>query len=118
MKCPPAIFRTILYMLSVSMLLTSQGCSSTRIVTIYDSNTIANNPLNKKTTWTYAWGLIQPKDINPGCDINFVHMNSVTVKTNLGYILLSTITLGIVIPQRVEWTCAPAEIKPETLGKP
>lgn len=118
MKISLLITRFLGSLVCVSILLASPGCSTTRIVTKYDCNSIANNPLNKKTTWTFAWGLVQPKDIDPKCDANFNHMNQVVVKTNLAFILLSTVTLGIVIPQRVEWCCAPAEIKPETLGKP
>ena len=118
MKISLVITRFFSLLVCVSVLLVTTGCSTTRIVTKYDCNTIANNPVNKKTTWTFAWGLIQPKDIDPKCEVSFNHMNRVEVKTNLAYILLSAATLGIVIPQRVEWCCAPAEIKPETLGKP
>lgn len=94
-----------------------QSCSTTRIVTKYDCNTIANNPVNKRTTWAFAWGLVQPKDINPNCEPSFNHLNKVEVKTNVGYILLSAVTLGIVIPQRVEWCCAPPQIATDTLGQ-
>lgn len=94
-----------------------QSCSTTRVVTKYDCNTVANNPVNKKTTWSFAWGLVQPKDIDPKCEASFNHLNGVTVKTNLGFILLSAVTLGIVIPQQVEWCCAPQNIITDTLGK-
>ena len=94
-----------------------QSCTTTRIVTKYDSDTFANNPLNKKTTWSFAWGLVQPKDINPKCDSRSNHMNIVTVKNNLGFALISVITLGIVMPQRVEWSCAPYSPPTQTLGK-
>lgn len=92
------------------------NCSTTHIVTKYDCNTVANNNVNSKTTWTFAWGLVQPKDIDPGCEATFNHLNKVTVKTNVGFIFLSAVTLGMVIPQRVEWCCAPAEIGTEPLG--
>jgi hypothetical protein len=59
---------------------------------------------------------VQPKDIDPHCEKSFNHLNKVTVKTNLGFILISAATLGIVIPQRVEWCCAPQEIPTDTLG--
>ncbi|MFN2440036.1 MAG: hypothetical protein ABR503_12610, partial [Chitinophagaceae bacterium] len=45
-----------------------QSCSTTRIITKYDCNTVANNTVNKKTTWTFAWGLVQPRDIDPKCE--------------------------------------------------
>lgn len=93
------------------------SCSTTRVVSKYDCDTFANNPLNKKTTWTYLWGLVQPKDINPNCDERSNHINKVTVKNNLGFALLSVVTLGIVMPQKIEWCCAPYSPDTETLGK-
>lgn len=94
-----------------------QGCSTTKVITKYDCNTVANNPVNRRTTWTFAWGLVQPRDINPQCETSFNHLNGVTVKTNLGFILLSAVTLGAVIPQQVEWCCAPQNPPTDTLGQ-
>jgi len=93
-----------------------QSCSTTNIVTKYDCNTVDNNNVNSKTTWTFAWGLVQPKDIDPKCEQSFNHLNKVTVKNNLGFIFISAATLGIIIPQRMEWCCAPVEIPTERLG--
>jgi hypothetical protein len=98
-------------------LLLTQSCSTTKIITQYDCNTVANNPVNRKTTWSFAWGLVQPKDIDPKCETGANHLNKVVVKTNLGFILLSAATLGFVIPQRIEWCCAPLNIPADTLGK-
>lgn len=109
--------RSIPVMLCITVIMILQGCSTTNIISRYDCNTMANNPLNKRTTWSFAWGLIQPKDINPKCDSNFNHMNKVVVKTNLAFILLSAVTLGGVIPQRIEWCCAAPVIPPDTLGR-
>lgn len=95
---------------------TLQSCSTIRIVTKYDCDTFANNPVNRKTLWTYAWGLVQPKDINPKCDSRSNHMNKVAVKDNLGFSLISVITLGIVMPHRIEWCCAPYTPPAGTLG--
>jgi hypothetical protein len=100
----------------VSFLTVMDSCSTTRIVTKYDCNTIANNPVNKRTTWAFAWGLVQPKDIDPKCEPSFNHLNKVEVKTNIGFILISAVTLGIVIPQQVTWCCAPQNIPTDTLG--
>ncbi|XZF14869.1 hypothetical protein ACTHGU_01925 [Chitinophagaceae bacterium MMS25-I14] len=102
--------------LYTTAILLLSGCMTTNIVSQYDSNTIANNPVNRKTTWTYAWGLVQPKDINPHCDSSFNHLNKVSMKTNFGFILLSVATLGIVVPMRVEWYCAPPDPATEILG--
>ena len=113
----PKYFRhTIIILITVSGSWSFDSCTTTRIVTKYDSDTFANNPLNKKTTWSYAWGLIQPKDIDPKCDTRFNHLNMVTVKTNLGFALITIGTLGIVMPQRVEWACAPYSPATDSLG--
>ncbi len=107
--------RSVQYLLFITFMIGS-SCSTTKIVTKYDCNTAVNNTVNKKTTWTFAWGLVQPKDIDPKCEPSFNHLNKVVVKTNLGFILLSAVTLGAVIPQRVEWCCAPQNIPTDTLG--
>ena len=99
------------------MLCMFAGCSTTRIVTKYDCNTVDNNRVNGKTSWTFLWGLLQPKDIDPKCESAYNHLNKVEVKTNIGFILISAVTLGGVIPQRVEWCCAPQQIPTDTLGR-
>lgn len=94
------------------------GCAiGPRIVTEYDSNSFAGNPRHERVTWTYLWGLVQPKDVDPGCDAGFNHLNRVDVKTNIGYILISAITLGAVVPTRIAWDCAPPPVTPGDLGK-
>jgi len=83
------------------------GCTTTRVVSKYDCDTVSNNPLNKKTTWSFAWGLVEPKPITPNCDPRSNHMNQVQSKTNLGFALNTGVKLGKMRPQRVEWCCAP-----------
>ena len=108
-----SFFRTGLLIIFIQII---HSCSTTKVITKYDCNTFANNTVNRKTTWSFAWGLVQPKDIDPKCEASFNHLNKVVVKTNLGFILLSAVTLGAVIPQRVEWCCAPQELPTDTLG--
>ena len=93
------------------------SCSTTRIVTKYDCNTVDNNRVNSKTSWTFLWGLLQPKDIDPKCEPAYNHLNKVEVKTNIGFILISAVTLGGIIPQKIEWCCAPQNIPTDTLGR-
>ncbi|OQP38835.1 hypothetical protein A4H97_19165 [Niastella yeongjuensis] len=91
------------------------GCSSTKIITEYDCADAAN--INKDTTvWHYCWGLIQSKDIRPQCDKRYNHLNKVVVKSTPAHVLLTVITLGIVIPQKVSWCCAPPNPQPGHLG--
>ncbi|AFD08881.1 Bor/Iss family lipoprotein [Solitalea canadensis] len=91
-----------------------QGCATTTIVSDYKYDTFVNNPNYQKTTWSYFWGLKQPKDVNPKCESG--KMNKVVVKTTPGTIILSAITLGIVIPQKTEWCCSPIKRDPGTIG--
>lgn len=86
------------------------SCMSTSVVSTYDNDSIMKHT---KTSWNYAWGLITPKDINPECESG--QMNAVTSITNIGYILISAATLGIVVPQTVSWECAPVESSIEPL---
>ncbi|MEO8763900.1 MAG: hypothetical protein ABI416_06425 [Ginsengibacter sp.] len=107
------------YMVVFMVILTANGmesCSTTRIVSKYDCDTFENNPLNKKTSWSFLWGLVQPKDFNPKCDSRSNHMNKVTIKNNYGFAFITVITLGIVMPQRFEWCCTPYSPPPGTLG--
>lgn len=60
----------------------------------------------------YVWGLVQPNDIvPPNCPEN-VPLADVTAHTNLGYLLLGTATLGLVVIHELEWRCAklPGEV--------
>lgn len=91
-----------------------QSCATTTIVSDYKCDSFVNNPNYQKTTWSYFWGLKQPKDIDPKCESK--KMNKVIVRTTAGTIILSAITLGIVIPQKTEWCCAPIERNPGTIG--
>jgi len=109
-------FRNIIVILVMIMQVFLNSCTTTRIVAKYDSDTFANNPLHQKTTWSFAWGLVQPKDINPKCDSRFNHLDQVTVKNNLGFALISVVSLGIVMPQRIEWDCAPYSPATDSLG--
>jgi hypothetical protein len=108
--------RNVFLILMITLGSSLYSCTTTRIVTKYDSDTFANNPLNQRTTWSFAWGLVQPKDIHPKCDSRFNHLDQVTVKNNLGFALISVLSLGIVMPQRIKWDCAPYSPPTEPLG--
>jgi hypothetical protein len=102
---------------AIGILVFSSCSMTTKIITVHDCNTIDNDPTNKRTSWTLLWGLMPQKPINPKCDSAFNHLNKVEMKTNLGFILLSAVTLGAVVPQRVTWCCAPPNPPTEDLGK-
>jgi hypothetical protein len=94
----------------VIILFATTGCMNTRIVATYDSD----NPVPQQVTkWNYFWGLVQPSDVETGslCE----NICQVTVKNNLGYIILSSATLGIVVPTTVEYECCAHEPDPGNL---
>jgi len=96
----------------------SQSCTVTsRVITSTDCAD-ATNIVHDTTVWNYFWGIKQAADINPQCDPNFNYLTRVSVKTNFGHILISALSLGIAVPHRVSWCCAPPNTQPGTLGSP
>lgn len=58
------------------------------------------------THWSYFWGLLKQSDWPAGCQQGS-NMSKVTVKTNPGFVIIAVVTLGIVVPQKLEWDCGP-----------
>ena len=104
-------------LLGAIIIVLSTGCASTKVITEYDCADAQS--LQKDTTvWHFLWGLVQAKDIRPQCDQRFNHMNQVVAKTTPVQVILSFVTLGIVMPQKITWCCAPYNPSPGTLGQP
>ncbi|MET0596070.1 MAG: hypothetical protein ABW133_25440 [Polyangiaceae bacterium] len=59
-----------------------------------------------ETRVAYLWGFIQPNDITPPNCPPQVPLADVIAHTNFGYIVLGTVTLGVVSIQQIEWRCA------------
>ena len=100
-----------LYWCKRAMLVTTamflfSSCYSYRIST----NAQAGNEASTTTANAYFWGLVQsPKNgiTTPNCDsLNVNGMADVEVKTNLGYALITVVTLGIWSPMKVSWKCS------------
>ncbi len=95
----------------------SVSCASTKVITEYDCADAAG--INRDTTvWHFFWGLVQARDIRPACDPRFNHLNKVVAKTTPPQVILSFITLGMVLPQKISWCCSPYNPTPGTLGAP
>jgi hypothetical protein len=106
--------RLLLFVLLIGLV---TSCASTKVITEYDCADAAN--INKDTTvWHFLWGLVQAKDIHPACDPRFNHLNKVVTKITPVQVILSFITLGIAMPQKVSWCCSPYNPEPGTLGHP
>jgi hypothetical protein len=103
-------------LLAITVGLLTTRCATTKVITEYDCADAF--PLNKDTTvWHYFWGLKQARDIRPTCDPSFNYLNRVEVKTTVGQVLLSFLTLGIVLPQKISWCCAPYNPTPGSPGR-
>jgi len=63
----------------------------------------ATNP-QKKTMHSLFWGLVQQNEYADNCLDDVIH--EVRASTNVGYVLISVVTLGIWVPLDVEWQCA------------
>jgi hypothetical protein len=67
------------------------------------------------THWSYLWGILKAEDWDAGCQSGS-DMTRVRVKTNPLFITVSLLSLGLVIPQRLEWDCAPPSRSPGKIG--
>ncbi len=69
-----------------------------------------------KTHWSYFWGLVASEPWPAGCQQGS-DMSRVRVTTNPGFIIVSFLSLGIAVPQRLEWDCAQVVREPGMIGK-
>lgn len=84
------------------------GCMSTKLVAKYDSDSIVHH---QATKITYLWGAMPAKDIPAECDSKAICQ--VKTQTNFGFICVSFLTLGVVVPQKLVWDCCGEPIKEE-----
>jgi hypothetical protein len=63
----------------------------------------------RKTVYSYAWGLLHSKDSVAVCGETRA-IDQIEVKSNFGMTMLGILTLGVVVPRRLVWHCsAPRE---------
>jgi hypothetical protein len=98
-----ALYRSVLIFAVLLPLVWTQGCYHYRV--IVPQPTPATE-YEKKTSHALFWGLVQDETITNNCVSNT--LDEVRVTTNMGYVLVSVLTLGIWVPLEVEWRCAKA----------
>ncbi len=99
--------RYVLSALCLCLLLTS--CYNVRTVANVEAQRDANP--QDTTVWVYCWGLAQPRVVAHECKSQA--LQDVRTSTNLGYALITVVTLGFVCPLTVEYTCAkPCQVEP------
>lgn len=90
----------------VALLFFFNSCYSYRVATQAQAGTETSGTI---TAHALFWGLVKkPVEIHtPTCDSLGVNgVAEVTMKTNLGYALITVVTLGIWSPMKVEWKCS------------
>ncbi len=84
-----------------------QGCYSYRVV-VPNSNPVVDS--GSKTVNSFFWGLLNnPQQIVAQECSKSNSIDEVKFSTNLGYSLISIVTLGIWMPVDVEWKCGPQQ---------
>lgn len=81
----------------------STGCYSYK-VDVPEQQAPRATEVHSETGWSFLWGLVErPPEIDncqgPG-------LAEVSYETNLGFALITVVTLGTVAPATVEWQCA------------
>jgi len=105
-----SLFPTIRAAIPLLFCLVFSSCAVTdTVVAHYNSDQPArakNLSHVGKTHWSFFWGLLKQGDWPAGCQQGS-NMSKVRVKTNPGFIIISFVSLGIAVPQKLEWDCGP-----------
>ena len=88
----------------IAIFFATTGCMNTHLIAKYDTASVQSSQATKVTLF---WGILQPKDIPAACESESIC--KVSTKTNIGFILISAATLGIVVPQTITWDCCPSK---------
>ena len=104
MKLPllPLFQRVIMFTLFLSLFCTTR-CYHYRVIAP------ESNPLNEyeaKTVHNLFWGMLQTRPVSPPSCASSNGLHDVRVTSNLGYSVLTVVTLGIWCPMKIEWRCA------------
>ncbi|MBX3192419.1 MAG: hypothetical protein KF819_35840 [Labilithrix sp.] len=83
------------------VLVALSGCYHARV---RPQNSAPAEEPRSATRHAIFWGLGQSAPVEPDCKGN--GLAEVRASTNLGYTLLTVVTLGIWAPSEIQWTCA------------
>lgn len=67
-----------------------------------------------QVVWSFAWGLVQGAPEIENCGEGA--LATVTTRSNYGFSLLTVVTLGLVSPMKIEWSCAGHDPEPAPFG--
>jgi Bor protein len=95
--------------LLVAGALAANGCYHYRVA---PARSVPADDGHSTTLHSIAWGLVQSRAEEPECQGNGAA--EVAAHTNLGFALLSVVTLGIWVPLELEWKCAKDPVRVES----
>jgi hypothetical protein len=95
-------------------ILASAGCYHTRVLAPHPDPA---TEYQSRTVNTLAWGLYKG-DVQANDCSGSNALDEVRVSSNLGYNLVTTITLGFWQPLKVEWRCSKPHEEPGVIHKP
>lgn len=70
-----------------------------------------------KTVWGLVWGAFYAGEPS-AARCGDVGLQEVTVRDNVGFLLLTVVSVGLVSPRRVEWKCAAPAPQPGVIRPP
>jgi hypothetical protein len=85
------------------------GCYHYRVT---PASSVPADDGHSTTKHALFWGLLQERAEEPNCQGNGA--SEVVASTNLGYALVSVVSLGIWVPMSLEWKCAKDQVRRET----
>ena len=101
--------RRVISGLGFATLIATCGCYHYRVA---PARSVPADEGHSTTLHSIAWGLVQSSAEQPECQGNGAA--EVVAHTNLGYVLLGVVTLGIWVPLELEWKCAKDGVRVET----
>ena len=97
-----------MFLFGIILIFSVEGCYHYRVAVPESDHA---TEYESATVHSIAWGLVQSSTVKTdNCVSNA--MNDVTVSSNLGYSLISVVTLGFWMPMDIEWRCS----KPVPVG--
>lgn len=93
----PQLAVSVLMLASLSL----SGCYHYRVAA---ANSAPADDGHSATKHALVWGLLEEGTTEPNCQGN--GLAEVEASTNFGFVLLSVVTLGVWVPQKLEWKCA------------
>jgi hypothetical protein len=92
------------------------GCYRYRVVASGDAGANPSTFPRSETLHSFLWGFLQDSSLTGVCAAD-ESLSSVRATTNLGFALITVLTVGIYAPARVEYQCASHAPEPGVIGR-